>query len=398
MTDPTTVNATVNESFAKLRTIEAELGALFVEREEVVRAMLLALLSQEHLALIGPPGTAKSMLITELAKRVGDPAGNGLRCFVYLLTKFTTPEELFGPVSISGLKADDYRRVTDGKLADVELAFLDETFKASSAILNYLLRLMNEREFENGRQSAQAPLISLFGASNELPQETELEALFDRFLLRMIVGYVSEGGFTRLQQLIANHRARQAPQTMTRAELVALQQTVNQLPVPGPIIDIIAQLRRELGSKGIRVSDRRWGKTYGVLRAHALLEGRSAVEEEDLAVLKHLLWSSPDQQAEISKLCARLSNPINGKATELADQAASVYEATMAAHGQSGDTQQKVVVVAEGIDKFKTIHAGLVQLQEQAGAKGQATGKIEKAIATVQEMREKIGALILGAM
>ena len=272
MTDPTTVN----ESFGKLRAIEAELGALFVEREEVVRAMLLALLSREHLALIGPPGTAKSMLIIELAKRVGDSAGNGLRCFVYLLTKFTTPEELFGPVSISGLKADDYRRVTTGKLADVELAFLDETFKASSAILNYLLRLMNEREFENGRQTAQAPLISLFGASNELPQETELEALFDRFLIRMTVGYVSEGGFTRLQQLLANHRARQAPQTITQAELVALQQAVERIPIPGAIIDTIAQLRRELGAKGIRVSDRRWGKTHGVLRAHALLEGRSA--------------------------------------------------------------------------------------------------------------------------
>jgi MoxR-like ATPase len=394
MTDPTTVN----ESFGKLRAIETELGALFIEREEVVRAMLLALLSREHLALIGPPGTAKSMLITELARRVGDPAGNGLRCFVYLLTKFTTPEELFGPVSISGLKADDYRRVTTGKLADVELAFLDETFKASSAILNYLLRLMNEREFENGRHTAQVPLISLFGASNELPQEAELEALFDRFLLRMTVGYVSESGFTRLQQAIANHRARQAPQTITQTELDALQQVTEQIPIPGAMIDTIAQLRHDLGAKGIRVSDRRWGKTHGVLRAHALLEGRSAIEEDDLAILKHVLWSSPDQQAEISRLCARLSNPINGKATELTDQAASVYDATIAAHGQSSDTQQKVVVVAEGIDKLKAIHSGLVQLQEQAAARGRGAGKIEKAIACVQEMREKIGALILGAM
>jgi MoxR-like ATPase len=394
MTDP----VTVKESFGKLRAIESELGALFVEREEVVRAMLLALLSREHLALIGPPGTAKSMLITELAKRVGDSAGNGLRCFIYLLTKFTTPEELFGPVSISGLKADDYRRVTTGKLADVELAFLDETFKASSAILNYLLRLMNEREFENGRHAAQTPLISLFGASNELPQEAELEALFDRFLLRMTVGYVSEGGFNRLQQLLANHQAKQAPQTITQAELAALQQAVERIPIPGAIIDTIAQLRRDLGAKGIRVSDRRWGKTHGVLRAHALLEGRSAIEEDDLAILKHVLWSSPDQQAEISRLCARLSNPINGKATELTDQAASVYDATIAAHGQSGDTQQKVVVVAEGIDKLKAIHASLIQLQEQAAAKGRATGKIEKSIASVQEMREKVGALILGVM
>ena len=90
-----------------------------------------------------------------------------------------------------------------------------------------------------------------------------------------------------------------------------------RIPIPGAIIDTIAQLRRDLGAKGIRVSDRRWGKTHGVLRAHALLEGRSAIEEDDLAILKHVLWSSPDQQAEISKLCARLSNPINGKATDM---------------------------------------------------------------------------------
>jgi MoxR-like ATPase len=177
-----------------------------------------------------------------------------------------------------------------------------------------------------------------------------------------------------------------------------LQRAAEQIPIPGAIIDMIAQLRRDLGAKGIRVSDRRWGKTHGVLRAHALLEGRTAIEEDDLAILKHVLWSSPDQQAEISKLCARLSNPINGKATELTDQAASVYDATMAAHGQSGDTQQKVAVVAEGIDKLKAIHAGLVQLHEQAAARGRGAGKIEKAIASVQEMREKIGALILGAM
>jgi MoxR-like ATPase len=384
--------------FDKLRAIETELSTLFIEREEVVRLMLIALLSREHLALIGPPGTAKSMLITELARRVGDPSGKGLRCFVYLLTKFTAPEELFGPISISGLKVDDYRRVTDRKLADVEFAFLDEIFKASSAILNYMLRLMNEREFENGRQTVKAPLISVFGASNELPQEAELEALFDRFLLRMTVGYVSEGGFTRLQQLLANHQARQAPQTITQAELIDLQQSVEKIPIPGSIIDMIAQLRRELGAKSIHISDRRWGKTHRILRANAVLDGRTQIEEDDLAILKHVLWSHPNQQSEVGKLCARLSNPLAGKAIEYADQAASVFNATMASHNQSSDTTQKVQVVAEGIDKLKGIHNSLIKLQEQAAAKGRSVDKIVKAIESVHEMREKVGALILGSM
>lgn len=388
----------INESLGKLRAIESQLCTLLVEREEVVRTALLALLCKENLVVVGPPGTAKSQLITQLARRVGDVAGNGLRCFVYLLTKFTTPEELFGPVSISGLKADDYRRITTGKLPEAELAFLDEIFKSSSAILNNLLRLMNEGEFENGRQTMQIPLISLFGASNELPQDAELEALFDRFLLRLTVDYVSEGGFTRLQHLLAGHQASLPQQTISQPELAALQQSAAKIQLPSSVIDAIAQLRRDLMAKGIRLSDRRWGKTHGVLRAHALLEGRGSIEEDDLIVLKHVLWSSPDQQSEVSRLCARIGNPINGKATELTDQAASVFDVTILAHQQGRDTQEKVAIVAEGIDKFKNIHTTLTQLQGQAFAQGRPTDKIEKAISSVLGMREKVGALILGAM
>ncbi len=388
----------INDSLGKLRTIESQLCTLLVEREEVVRTALLALLCKENLVVVGPPGTAKSQLITQLARRVGNVAGNGLRCFVYLLTKFTTPEELFGPVSISGLKADDYRRITTGKLPEAELAFLDEIFKSSSAILNNLLRLMNEGEFENGRQTMQVPLISLFGASNELPQDAELEALFDRFLMRLTVDYVSEGGFTRLQHLLADHQAVAPPQTISQIELAALQQSAASIQLPLSVIDAIIQLRRDLIGKGIRLSDRRWGKTHGVLRAHALLEGRGSIEEDDLIVLKHVLWSSPDQQSEVSRVCARIGNPINGKATELTDQAASVFDATNVAHQQGRDTQEKVAIVAEGIDKFKNIHATLTQLQEQASAQGRPTDKIEKAISSVLVMREKVGALILGAM
>ena len=388
----------INEPLGKLRAIESQLCTLLVEREEVVRTALLALLCKENLVVVGPPGTAKSQLITQLARRVGDAAGNGLRCFVYLLTKFTTPEELFGPVSISGLKEDDYRRITTGKLPEAELAFLDEIFKASSAILNNLLRLMNEGEFENGRQTMQVPLISLFGASNELPQDAELEALFDRFLLRLTVDYVSESGFTKLQHLLANHQAGVPSQTISQSELIALQQSAAKVWLPSSVMDAIAHLRRDLAAKGIRLSDRRWGKTHGVLRAHALLEGRAAIEEDDLIVLKHVLWSAPDQQSDVSRMCARIGNPINGKATELTDQAASVFDTTILAHQQGRDTQEKVAIVAEGIDKFKNIHTTLTQLQEQAFAQGRPTDKIEKAISSVLMMREKVGALILGAM
>ena len=181
--------ATIKPSLDKLQTIERELTASLIERDEVIRASLVALLARQHLVVLGPPGTAKSALVTELAQRIGPQKGAGLRSFAYLMTRFTTPEELFGPVSVSGLKRDEYVRITAGKLVEAELVFLDEIFKASSAILNALLKVANERVFHNGGQEMQVPLISLFGASNEIPQGNELEALWDRFLLRFRVGY-----------------------------------------------------------------------------------------------------------------------------------------------------------------------------------------------------------------
>ena len=170
-----------------LRTIRDELAQLFLERADVIDGALTALLSGHHVLLIGPPGSAKSMLADELCRRL-----DGATYFQWLLTKFTTPEELFGAVSLAALERDEYRRVTTAKLPEAHIAFLDEVFKASSSILNAILTLLNERRFHNGREVLSVPLIALFGASNELPEDDELQALYDRFLLRFVVGYIDE--------------------------------------------------------------------------------------------------------------------------------------------------------------------------------------------------------------
>ncbi|RME56807.1 MAG: AAA family ATPase, partial [Deltaproteobacteria bacterium] len=177
----------IEEVGQKIRRIRSELQGRFLEREREVDGALMALLSGQHLLLIGPPGTAKSMLADELCKRIEDAV-----YFQWLLTRFTTPEEVFGAVSLKGLEQDEYRRVTAGKLPECDIAFLDEVFKANSSILNALLTLINERKFHNGREVVQVPLLTLFGASNELPEEDELTALYDRFLLRYQVSYLRE--------------------------------------------------------------------------------------------------------------------------------------------------------------------------------------------------------------
>src|SRR5262245_22045640 len=171
------VACTVQEKFALARK---ELSAALIERDDEIDLALTALVADEHLLLVGPPGCAKSLLLDSLLAWLHG------RKFAVLLTKFTCVEEVMGPVSIAALKEDRYRRVTTGKLPEAHLAFLDEVFKASSAILNTLLRILNERVFENGDGSlTRVPLLLCVGASNEYPNAQdggkELQAVFDRY-------------------------------------------------------------------------------------------------------------------------------------------------------------------------------------------------------------------------
>ncbi|HRE91215.1 MAG TPA: AAA family ATPase, partial [Myxococcota bacterium] len=189
----------LSEIRRKVARILTAFDRAFVEREREARLTLLAVLSGHHALLLGPPGTAKSLLARGLAMVLEVPGGVGgaggeARTFEYLLTRFTHPDELFGPISLEGLKQEDYRRVSEGYLPAAEVAFLDEIFKANSAILNSLLGIINERVFHCGRHRVAVPLVAMIGASNEPPDpEGGLGALYDRFLVRLTVEPIADG-------------------------------------------------------------------------------------------------------------------------------------------------------------------------------------------------------------
>ena len=294
-----TKTAQMTETARRLRQVAHTLEGTFLGKSEIVRLMLVAAVAGEHMVLVGPPGTAKSALIRLFAKLVQ------ANYFEYLLTRFTEPNEIFGPIDIQAFREGTYRRRMEGMLPQAEIVFLDEIFKANSAILNALLSVLNERVFTVGGQVHKVPLISAFGASNEVPNDQDLMAVFDRFLLRvrsenldsyhfhdlLLRGIAHEtaklsGAYDRIAPILSSqdlHVVHHAFSTRMRfsEEFLAAYK------------GIVFQIR----SEGVSLSDRRAIKLLKLFAASAMLDGRPTPDSSDFFILRHT-WNNLDQ-AEI---------------------------------------------------------------------------------------------------
>lgn len=278
----------------------------FVGRSEVVDLIALAVVSGEHLFLHGPPGTAKSALIRGFAEALHGAY------FEYLLTRFSEPNELFGPIDLAKLREGTVATVTSGMLPEAEFAFLDELFNANSAVLNNLLSVLNERVYRRGAERRSLPLLSLFSASNALPEDEALRALFDRFLLRCHVSDLNRDEMPRL--LAAGweiETARPLASSVTIDELRGLSRSVLNVDL-SRVVERYAEVIGRIRDLGVRVSDRRAVKMLKLVGGSAVLCGRGEANPSDLWPLRYV-WDREEQIGPLRSLIDGVLAPHAGE-------------------------------------------------------------------------------------
>lgn len=310
-THPAEDSLTVRDKFAAVRK---ELSESLIERSEEIDLLLTGLIAGEHLLLVGPPGCGKSLLIDSLMRWTH---GSKFSC---LLNRFTFPEELFGPYSLSELKNDRFVRITTNRLPEAKFVFLDEIFKSSSSILNTLLKLLNERTFDRGDGvSLRVPLELCLAASNEWPEgdsKKELGALFDRFLLRKTVNPISS--LAGRQRLLWDNKPPEFSTSLSAHELTAARLDAQGLPWSKEAKLALESILDELSKQGVRPSDRRQFKSVAIVQGYAWLQGAEEVQPEHLEVLQHVLWNDHGEEtAKVRSVILQIAAPVGMKVNGL---------------------------------------------------------------------------------
>lgn len=295
----------------RTRALISHLCEGLVEREEPIKLALLSAVAGESIFLLGPPGVGKSLIARRLKFAFRDGTS-----FEYLMSKFSTPDEIFGPVSIKKLKDEDkYERLTDRYLPGANIVFLDEIWKAGPAIQNALLTILNEKIYRNGEEDIKVNIRAIITASNELPQAGEnLGPLYDRFLIRYEMGPIRKAqNFLRMITSTQDVYEDTVPEEikLQEEELNRWSEEIDQVEIPQPVQDTLQMVRKKIedfnerpGNEGkaVRIYDRRWKKIVRLLRSSAFLNGRGAVDLMDCFLMMHCLWHDPQQKEPVYQI------------------------------------------------------------------------------------------------
>jgi MoxR-like ATPase len=378
----------------RINTILSEISKGIYEKEEVIKFALLSALSGQSIFLLGPPGVAKSLIARRL-KHVF----KGSSSFEYLMNRFSTPDEIFGPINIKELKAGKYVRITKGFLPQSEIVFLDEIWKAGPSIQNTLLTVLNEKRFRNGEQDEKVKLKALIAASNELPASNEgLEALWDRFILRYNVsGIESKDNFDNMiSEQDDNELQIEVVNPIDDEDFQEIKKGIDKIEIPSEIFDIINTIRvyvKERNQKGgdsIYISDRRWKKTTQILKTSAFLNDRAKVDLMDCYLIAFCIWDKPTQIEDLREIVAKSIkefgyNPL----TDLSEIKNEVSRFKDEVNGEIHEDYEEKVVNAEN-EEIKTETKKRLKSKLNLVIKNHFNEKIEGVIAKINTEDKKI--------
>lgn len=364
-----------------MNRIMAEANLELLERRSALEACVFGLLTKQHVFVLGPPGTAKSLTIRAIIDRI-----TGARYFETLLSKTRPDQAVLGPYDLLALKEGVFRRKKDGYLLDVEFAFLDEVGKMSPTTGHDILAALNERighEVNGHKSTFDIPLHTAFTASNELivTQSEDAAALWDRLLIRTSVDYIQEpGNFSQLLTSAVKgplSAAQAQPTTVDYADLLDVADNViPAIPLPGDVIEAVMTLRTELQGAGLDPGDRRWRQSMGLVQAAAFLAGRAVAEIDDLSALRYTLWDEPTQASKVERATLKIANPINEKAMLILDGMAEISDGIKERKGKSkGDLAQ---YGSESLGKIITAKKELGKLKQECLQNGRSTTKIDE--------------------
>lgn len=355
---------------AKFASIRAAMLATFAERDDTVEAVLVAAVAGEHVCLLGPPGTGKSATVQAFAACV-----TGATYFDTLLTRFSTEDEVCGPAKLSALKQDRFERNTAGHLPGVDVAFLDETFKGNASVLNALLSVLNERRYKG----APCPLRFAAGASNEMPEDETLGALWDRFLLRHVVDYVQAE--SAWEAMLLSPPRFVPPCQLTLAEWDAATAASRAVKIGPHIVRELSRLKAALAKDGIVVSDRRWIKLLGALKAAAWLAGDTEVHADHLPVLRFGLWAKLEERDRVKAILDTVDTGGAQRVRAIVDDAmgpweqrptdpAALYDFVVVQSKRFADAMAKLQAIAPELSRRAkaTTRDAVIALQDAADA------------------------------
>jgi MoxR-like ATPase len=310
------------------------LSARFVSRRAVLELIVLGLIAREHVLLIGPPGTGKSAVVQAIAETIE------ARYFEYLIGRFTEPSELFGALDLNALKDGQIRPVTGGMLPEADIAFLDEIFLGSTAILNSLLKILNERTYRRGQFSLVSPMISCVAASNALPEDPLLAAFADRFLLTKFVDPVEDDRLTDLMRSGWDLASASPVAPLKTSTIAAMHDAMLAVDL-APVHEAYAHVIRKVRLTGAVLSDRKIVKAQKLIAGAALLRGETAAGLEDLWPITFLVQSRDQQAAVRDLLQAELKHSRNPVLT------GSVAKATYGPTAHAAELTEQATVLLE---------------------------------------------------